>query len=256
MNRLPPFSPVLNRLIATLSLEDVSFSRVAGIIEKDPVLAGNVIRTVNSAMYARLGRVSTVRHAVSLLGIEKLRNLTIGLSSFRMWNNVPAAEGWSMREFNRHSVSVAILADLIAQRANLSCAGIAFTAGLFHDIGRLLIASGLRLEHAEINRFQRESGRARIECEKEILGFTHADLSAEALAAWKLPEPVRVAVLHHHDPAADPLSRVLWAADRFVNAERDDDGLKTVLDDLGLRQQGALILESFRAELSAVRNFF
>jgi HD-like signal output (HDOD) protein len=57
MRHLPAFSPVLNRLIGVLCREDASLSRVAGTIEKDPVLAGNVLRMVNSALYGRLGRV-------------------------------------------------------------------------------------------------------------------------------------------------------------------------------------------------------
>ena len=254
---------MLNRLIATLSLDETSLSRVAGIIEKDPVLAGNVLRMVNSALYGRLGRVHTVRHAVSLLGMERLRNVTMGLASFRAWNNVPVAAGWSMREFNRHSVSVAILADLIAQRGKLPCAESAFTAGIFHDAGRLLIAAGLRREHAEIEWLRKESGRPRDECERQVVGWTHADLSADALAEWKLPDPIRAAVRYHHDPDSDPdsgnglcLSRILWAADHYVNASGDDAGLRSVLEMLGLQQERTRILESFRAELSAIRSFF
>lgn len=264
MDRLPAFSPVLNRLIRMLCLEDASLSHVAGIIEKDPILAGNVLRMVNSALYGRLGRVHTVRHAVSFLGMEKLRNVVTGLSSFRMWNNVPAADGWSIREFNRHSVSVAILADLIAQRARLAFAESAFTAGLFHDAGRLLIASSLRTEHAEIQRRMQEPGRKRTDCEREVLGWTHAELSGDALAEWKLPDVIAAAVRYHEDPEADPgaqdsgvpcLSRVIHAADDFVHPESGREELPKLLEDLRLVEDMPRILAAFRSEMSAVRDF-
>ena len=83
---LPPFSPILNKLLATLADEDVSFARLAELIEKDTVLAGNVLRLVNSALYGRRGTISSVRHAVSLMGVVKLRNSAMTLSVSRMWS--------------------------------------------------------------------------------------------------------------------------------------------------------------------------
>lgn len=84
--QLPPFSPILNRLIASLAQEDVSFAKISDLIEKDTALAGNVLRLVNSALYGLRGTVNSIRHAVSLLGIAKLRNATLSMSVARMWS--------------------------------------------------------------------------------------------------------------------------------------------------------------------------
>src|ERR1700693_3136434 len=105
--QLPPFSPILNRLIASLAQEDVSFAKIADLIEKDTVLAGNILRVVNSALYGLPGTINSIRHAVSLLGITKLRNATLSMSVARMWNQVKTPPGWSMSSFNMHSVGVA-----------------------------------------------------------------------------------------------------------------------------------------------------
>ena len=80
LGQLPPFSPILNRLIASLANEDVSFAKIADLIEKDTVLAGNILRLVNSALYGLPGTVNSIRHAVSLLGINKLRNAALTMS--------------------------------------------------------------------------------------------------------------------------------------------------------------------------------
>jgi HD-like signal output (HDOD) protein len=85
LDKLPPFSPVLTRLLATLADEDVSFGRLAGIIETDAVLAGNLLRVVNSALYGRASSINSVRHAVSILGSVKIRNLVLGLSVTHRW---------------------------------------------------------------------------------------------------------------------------------------------------------------------------
>src|SRR6266478_5895131 len=80
LDKLPPFSPVLTRLLSTLADEDVSFGELAGIIETDAVLAGNLLRVVNSPLYGRMSAINSVRHAVAILGSVKIRNLVLGLS--------------------------------------------------------------------------------------------------------------------------------------------------------------------------------
>jgi len=88
LSQLPPFSPTLNKLLATLADEDVSFAALGSIVEKDTVLAGHVLKLVNSALYAHSGTVNSVRHAVSILGLNKLRNTALSLSVSRMWTAV------------------------------------------------------------------------------------------------------------------------------------------------------------------------
>ena len=226
LGQLPPFSPILNRLIASLANEDVSFAKIADLIEKDTVLAGNILKLVNSALYGLAGTVNSIRHAVSLLGITKLRNAALSMSVARMWNQVKTPPGWSTANFNQHSVGVGILADLLAQRLDVEYAEGAFAAGLFHDLGLLLVAIGMHDEYKQLSLLCQQSQKWEPEYEIQVLGMTHAELSAEALAQWNLPEEIQTAVRYHGSPELDPtpveagpaltLSRVLNAADRYV----------------------------------------
>ena len=216
LGTLPPFSPILNRLMGMLAGEDVSFAKLGELIEKDTVVAGNLLRLVNSALYARRGTVNSVRRALALLGMEKTRNAILGMSLTKMWSRVSVPREWSVARFNMHSAAVAILSDLVAQRIEVEYPEGAFVAGLLHDLGQLLIAVGLPERYAEIESREREA---------EIFGFTHAELSAEALAIWNLPEAIRSAVRYHHAPELDDsgngpvrLCRVVWAANQYVNA--------------------------------------
>jgi len=221
---LPPFSPILNRLLASLAGEEVSFAALAGLIEKDTVVAGNVLHLVNSALYARRGTVNSVRHAVSLLGVDKLRNGILGMSITRMWRTARPADSWPTPRFNLHSAATAILSDMLADRLRVEYPEGAFVAGLMHDVGRLLIAVGLPQEHDLILERYRSQGGPIEDHEVAVLGFAHPELSQQALAYWKLPEPIQWAVRDHHaPPAADPsgelrLARVIAAADQYVNA--------------------------------------
>lgn len=273
LGQLPPFSPILNRLIASLASEDVSFAKVAELIEKDTVLAGNILKLVNSALYGLAGTVNSIRHAVSLLGIAKLRNAALSMSVARMWGQVKTPAGWSTANFNQHSVGVGILADLLAQRLDVQYAEGAFAAGLFHDLGLMLLAIGLHDEYKQLTLLCQESKKWEPEYETQVLGMTHAELSAEALAKWNLPQEIQTGVRYHGTPELDPtpvepgqiaLSSLLAAADRYVKGtgvfvslfEAPCDNPEAALEGLGLGERLPAILTEFNNEFSAIRSFF
>jgi len=273
LGQLPPFSPILNRLMASLASDDVSFAKIADLIEKDTVLAGNILKLVNSALYGLAGTVNSIRHAVSLLGITKLRNAALSMSVSRMWNQVKTPPGWSTSNFNQHSVGVGILSDLLSQRLNVGYAEGAFAAGLFHDLGLLLVAIGMHDEYRQLSLLCQESHKWKPEYETQVLGLTHAELSAEALAQWNLPEEIQNAVRYHGSPELDPtklepgqipLSRVLNAADRYVKAtgvfvslfESPSEDPHAALEQLGLGERLPVILGEFDNEFTAIKAYF
>jgi HD-like signal output (HDOD) protein len=223
MSRLPPFSPILTKLMATLSKEDVMVGQLADWIEKDSVLTGNVMRMVNSAAYGRSGRVSSVRHAITILGTARLRNIVLSLSVCKMMEQVKLPNGWSAKEFNLHGVAVANMADILAQYAAIEYGEGAFVAGLLHDVGKLLFAVVCPEAYSAILATVRE-GKSFYDAESAVFGFTHADLSHAVVERWKLPEPIQVATRFHHSPDAKlaggtglTLARAVHIADGVVN---------------------------------------
>ena len=106
IGKLPPFSPVLTKLLASLAKDDIMVTELADWIEKDTVLPGNVMRMVNSAAYGRMGTVSSVRHAITILGTNRLRNIVLGLSVCNMMAQLKLPAGWSTKQFNLHAVAV------------------------------------------------------------------------------------------------------------------------------------------------------
>jgi putative nucleotidyltransferase with HDIG domain len=144
----------------------------------------------------------------------------LGLSVSRLWSKVRAPAGWSMAQFNRHSVASAILADLLAVETRVEYAEGAFTAGLLHDVGKLLIAITFPAEFVEIDRAAGGDWRQEEVCEETILGLRHAELSAAALTRWNLPAPITEAVKHHHaqlNGAPLGLAGVVQVADVAAN---------------------------------------
>jgi putative nucleotidyltransferase with HDIG domain len=241
LDQLPPLSPVLTRLLATLAQEDISFAEIAKLIEKDTVLAGNVLRVVNSSLYGRRGTISSVRHAVALLGQIKLRNTVLGLSVSRLWNRVRTPAGWPLAAFNQHSVATAILADLLAQEVGVPYPEGGFAAGLFHDLGKLLVAVA--------------------SC-PEVDGPTHAELSAEVLERWNIPAAVQIAVRFHHAPHALDLSHVVHVSDRYANrigisalpTVAEDTEPEAILASLGIEEDRIpRLVDEFQAEFEMLQ---
>jgi HD-like signal output (HDOD) protein len=268
LDRLPPFSPVLNRLLATIASEDVSFAEVAALIESDAVMAGNVLKLVNSALFGFQGTVNSVRHAVAILGVNRLRNLTLSLSIARMWTHVRTPDGWSGAKFNQHALAVGLLSDLIVQGTPVPYPEGAFVAGLLHDIGKLLIATSLSAEFAGIQWMLQEGGHTELECEIEMIGVTHAELSGHALARWNLPRPIqRSATCHHSPDDADSgrlhLSHAVYVADQLaielghtVNGYHGPSGpAQEALEALNMPERMPRILDEFQTEFEVVKAF-
>jgi HD-like signal output (HDOD) protein len=274
LGKLPPFSPVLNRVLASLNQDNSTYAQLGELIEKDTVLSASILQLANSALYARSSTSTSVRHAAARLGMSKLTNAILGMSISRMWNQGQMPQSWSVGRFNVHSVATALLSDLIAQRRAVRFPEGAFVAGLLHDIGQLLIVRSIPEEYNRVAELSASTGRPPVECEMESLGFTHPELSARALAIWNLPEQARTAVRYHHSPALDPselgpgevpLSAVLDAANRYTNSigistvpvDASESGDTAPLEALGL--DGVVqekLLREFRAEYSAMEQFF
>jgi HD-like signal output (HDOD) protein len=196
--KLPPFSAVMNKLMSTLADEDVSFGEVATVIEQDTVLAGNVLKVVNSAAYGRRGTVNSVRHAVSMLGLARVRNTAMTISVGQMWGRLDLHPQWSPKQFHMHSMAAATIADLLALELKVNYPEGAFTAGLLSGVGLLLMATALRNEYTQLGRCYElaavSSGGSLEACETALFGFPHYELSADVLEHWGLPEAISGAV--------------------------------------------------------------
>jgi putative nucleotidyltransferase with HDIG domain len=266
---------MLTKLVAVMACEDVSFAELAGIIEKDTVVAAHVLRVVNSAAYGHRGTIGSIRHAIALMGLTKLRNTVMGLSVSRMWMNVRTGAGWNANTFNEHSVATAILADQLVTSAPANYPEGAFVAGLLHDIGKLLIAVAFPDDFPRIDRLCRETGKSAEENETVVLGFGHAELSAAALARWNLPMEVQDAVANHHSPERSvtrrgqiPLSLIVCVADAIARRLQMEDAAPESADApplpveevaehmkvLGIPEAAESVLTEFNKEFEAMRS--
>ena len=179
------------RVLQLASDPDVTVSRLAGLVSKDPILATRVLGLANSAMFGGLTRLSSVQDAVVRLGVSCVRNAVVTVSMHAQTAS-PQMYGSEGPRFMDHAVGTAYLARLIAGETDTDVET-AFLTGLLHDIGKLVILK-TAFEH------QRRDG-ATIHAEELAAALTHvhAQCGALALHFWRLPDDVLDAVRHHHD---------------------------------------------------------
>ncbi len=220
LDRLPPLAPAVGRLLSKLAFKGVDYRELASFVEKDALLCAHILRTVNSAAFARSRTITSVSQAMSLLGTNALRRIAVGFTVSNLFSRVKAAPTWSRMRFNLHSGATGILTEAMVENMPVENKDGAFVSGMLHDLGRLLIAVGLHEHYETITTRHELSGRPVFECEREIIHVDHAELSCIALTKWGIPDNICRAVGHHHDPESKDapwLSMVIHRADRFVN---------------------------------------
>ena len=273
VDELPPLPLVLNRVIALLNDTNASSAQIANMIEKDTVLAGSVLRCVNSAYYGLASQVTSIRHAVSMLGFSTVRNLSLAFSLRRMLTGARIPPPRLYTRYSQHSLSCAMLSQYLVRYIKVEDPDTAFAAGLFHDIGKLLILTTFPdLTPKLIEEYERGE-KTWEECERGVLQITHPEVSRIVMEKWKLPASIQTAVEYHHRPLECPreggqtvtLAQILHAADTYVNeygleilpTKRPSPNVADrAFEELGIRHRMPEVLERFKAEYESIRSLF
>src|SRR5947209_14262397 len=114
LDRLPPLSPSVGSLLAKIAFKNVNLEELSDVVSRDTLLCGHILRTVNSAGFARARTVTSVQRAMALLGLSRLRRLAVSFSVTNLFSKVRTPQSWSRTRFNLHSAATAILAESIA----------------------------------------------------------------------------------------------------------------------------------------------
>jgi len=192
-----PLSPtLLPKLLPKLSDVDSNFDEVVDIIALDPSLTAKLLQICNSAFFGLGEPVSTVAEAVNQVGYQAIYLLVamINGSTCFPW---PSPVGVDAARLWRHSITTAFQAKFVAESAGQD-GNLLFTAGLLHDIGKVVL--GQSQPQAMAAAFRNPSDAASAEREHLLFGVTHAEVGAALLERWKLPAQLAVGVRWHHDP--------------------------------------------------------
>ncbi|MBY0277108.1 HDOD domain-containing protein [Candidatus Binatia bacterium] len=223
---LPSAPHVVSRLVS-LGDGDADTSDLLATIDRDPALTARILRTANSPFFAQTRSVTSVTRAVVVLGLPMVRNLTLGLTVWDATSTHLAPQ--QARRLWEHSLAVAHAAQHFAARTQAGAARDAFTAGLLHDVGKLVLARQFPDAYRQVLA-QATATPLRPELERAAVGHDHAAVGALLFERWRLPALLIDAVARHHDlPFAPDLAGVVGAANVLVGCApgADDEALAT-----------------------------
>ncbi|NDV18775.1 HDOD domain-containing protein [Pseudodesulfovibrio sp. JC047] len=190
---LPTLPHVLNKVTSLVEDPDASTESIAKVISTDQVLSAKVLKMVNSPIYGFPGRISSIQHALVLLGFNVVRGIIISTSVFDMMEQ-------SMKGLWEHSLGCATACTLIARRAGFEDPEEYAVAGLLHDLGKVVTAVQLPDVHASILKTVQARQFSYFQAEKEVLGFGHDRINAWLARHWGLPPNIRESMSRHHAP--------------------------------------------------------
>ncbi len=201
MRTLPTLPSVYQEVVKVLNSPNASAEEVANLIGKDLAMTAKLLQTVNSAFFGLPQPVTTPSEAVLHLGLETVHSLVLSVHTFAQLDKVKPLY-FTADKVWRHSMRVGALAKQIVllETDDSSMAADAYTAGLFHDMGKLLLATNLPEEYNGAQSLAVKRGIPLAEVEQEIFGATHAEVAAYMLGLWGLSPGVVEAVARHHSP--------------------------------------------------------
>lgn len=252
ISRMPsiPSLPILyEELTEVLGREDFSLPQIERIIAKDVGMAAKILQLANSAFIGTHGRVSSLLQAVSLIGTETVRTLVLSVHVFSRCDQNSEVAAYLPVLWD-HSVAAAAMAQRIA--SSQGCGKVvveeSFTAGLLHDIGKVILLAEMLGKYRQI---LEPSAVSILSLEVEHMGCTHAQVGAYLMSIWGLPVPLVHAVAFHHSPSDTTETQfsaltAVHAADAIVSSadpskiNHDIEMDFNYLDRLGLRDREAV----------------
>jgi putative nucleotidyltransferase with HDIG domain len=216
---LPPLPSIVLDLISSFEREDVDVGLLAEKISRDQALSAKMLRLANSSFYGLPSKVGTVNQAIVVLGFDTARALAVASNVIESFEAGKAGE-IDVAEFWRHSIATALCARSLARHARLAQDN-AFIAGLLHDIGRLVLASGFPEHYAQVADYCAREGTTLGDAELRVLGVDHQRVGQLLGEAWKFPLAIQHAIGQHHAPSGIGLANLpglIHAADAVVQA--------------------------------------
>ncbi len=196
LKELPTLPLIAHKVIAYLNSPYSGAKEIAELIKNDQSLASKVLKLINSAYFGIPRKVDDIKRAIVLLGFNNILQIVVNLSIMKTFGK--GNSEFNRKEFWKHSIAVGICAQHIARKFKLWDEGSAYTAGLLHDIGKIILDNYFHDEYIGVITYAEVNQKPVYEVEQDILGITHSQIGNILLMKWNLPKTLKEAVKYHH----------------------------------------------------------
>lgn len=196
---LPPFPEVARRILELSREPEVSTREIAEVMKYDDALTANCLKLCNSSYYSLSVKVFSMTQAVNMLGLKNI--IMIALASTKSLSAYSKAQQkycLTKGELWRHSVTTAIISQLLLKKANVDEDSILFTAALLHDFGKIVLDQYAEGDIDNLIELTQKEGLSLIEAEKQVFGVDHAELGGIVAEEWNFPNMLVNSIRNHH----------------------------------------------------------
>lgn len=194
---LRALSPSVAQVLKLTRASGTSVDSLVQAIRCDHAMALKLIKLANSTVYTRGEPVNSVKTAVLRIGMEQIRQTVLNISVIDQFNNVQFDGLLDYAQFWEHAIATGLIAAEIARVHDAKAADAAFTMGLLHDVGRMILAEQLSDEYVRVLRTARDHQLPLDQTEKRMLLLNHADIMDRVLHAWKFPKDLIDPITFH-----------------------------------------------------------
>ena len=216
---LPTVAMEVNRLLQDV---DTPLEKLVGLLEKDQSMVIKILRLVNSSFYGFKSKIYSLHRAVTLMGYSTVQHAVVTVAVIDSMTTDKSVKGFDIANFWNHSIGVAVMCRHLAAETRLVDTNEAFTAGLIHDIGKIVLVSMFPDTLFALQEAAKADRISFYAAEKQAGTYAHNLIGSRLAKRWLLPESLNLAVRHHHGGMAEDvegnLPGLVAVADTLVNA--------------------------------------
>ncbi len=229
--KLPSPPAIAVRILDAVRKDDSSFREIARIISSDPALAAKILKVANSSFYSLRYKVDTIEKALSVLGIDLLKNIALSFVIAEGMRGSSEGE-FDFDYFWRRAITAAVAADLVSALLGHKTDD-TFVTALLMDLGIVVMYYWNTTEYLRVLAARRSSGPQLEEIERDVFGFDHSEMGGELLKSWGLPEGIYQGARFHHHPGNAPVkfkqtTEILVLADALSSVYHGSRGTERI----------------------------
>lgn len=200
---LPTLPSILDKMNKMVVDPNTTAQQVGALISGDPAIASKVLRIVNSSFYGFPTRITTVSHAIVILGFNAVKSIVLSSSIFDAFGVAKKKSAFDRKLFWKHSIGCGVSCRVLARKLGFTSEEEFFIGGLLHDIGKVILDQYLHDLFEEILAITSSKNCLIAEAEVEVLGVTHAEIAGWLFGKWGLSGDLVQAVTYHHAPSRE-----------------------------------------------------
>lgn len=211
IENLPTLPTVAMEVMSLVRNPDSSMADIVKVIQNDPSITTKILKIANSAFYGMRQRIDTINRALVVLGTNEISNLVTSIAVFKTFPVNPDKPSFDRKKFWSHCALSGEIAKSISIKLGMKTMSEVFTAGLLHDIGKIILDQYFHDDFIEALDLSYSQKLPLYETEKSQFGVTHAQIGGWVSERWKLPRNLIDCILYHHKPARSLNNKVITA---------------------------------------------